>query len=106
MKQIMLRLYITGTTPRSMKAIENLKTVFKGELEAKVDFQIIDVLENPEAAENEKIIATPTLIKEIPLPIRRLIGDLSDKDRVLLGLEISEEVESRKIEELPPDQPG
>jgi circadian clock protein KaiB len=96
MKKIVLRLYVTGTTPRSVKAIADLKSIWEGELEKRVDLQIIDVLESPQLAEDEKIIATPTLIKEIPLPLRRLIGDLSDKEKVLLGLEIVEAIESNK----------
>jgi len=106
MKQISLRLYITGTTPRSVKAIENLKRICEGELEASVDLQIIDVLEHPQLAEDEKIIATPTLIKEIPAPLRRLIGDLSDRERVLLGLEIVEAIDSKKTEKRPSHEPG
>ena len=95
MKKIILRLYVTGSTPRSMKAIASLKAVCEGELEDNVDLQIIDVLEQPQLAEDEKIIATPTLIKEIPPPLRRIIGDLSDKERVLLGLEIVEAIEPK-----------
>ncbi len=98
MKRILLRLYVTGSTPRSMKAIANLKAICEGELKGKVDLQVIDVLEHPQLAENEKVIATPTLIKEIPPPLRRIIGDLSDKDRVLLGLEIVEAIALKKTE--------
>ena len=94
MKKIVLRLYITGTTPRSMRAIENLRAICSGELEEKVDLQVIDVLERPQLAEDEKIIATPTLIKDIPPPLRRIIGDLSDREKVLLGLDIVTEIES------------
>ena len=94
MKKIVLRLYITGTTPRSMRAIENLRAICSGELEEKVDLQVIDVLERPQLAEDEKIIATPTLIKNIPPPLRRIIGDLSDREKVLLGLDIVTEIES------------
>ena len=89
-----------------MKAIENLKRICEGELEASVDLQIIDVLEHPQLAEDEKIIATPTLIKEIPAPLRRLIGDLSDRERVLLGLEIVEAIDSKKTEKRPSHEPG
>ena len=96
MKQIMLRLFVTGTTPRSVQAIANLKAIFVGEFEGKIDLQIIDVLERPELAQDAKIFATPTLIKKIPQPIRRIIGDLSNKEKVLLGLEIVEAIESKK----------
>ena len=105
MKQIILRLYVTGSTPRSSKAVANMKAVCEGELEGEVDLQIIDVLEHPQLAEDEKILATPTLIKEIPPPLRRIIGDLSDKDRVLLGLEIVEAIASEKAGKRPPDDP-
>ena len=87
-RKIILRLYITGTTRRSLKAIANLKEVCSGELEDKIDLKIIDVLERPQLAEDEKILATPTLIKDIPPPLRRLIGDLSNKEKVLLGLDL------------------
>ena len=82
-----------------------MKAVCEGELEGKVDLQIIDVLEHPQLAEDEKILATPTLIKEIPPPLRRIIGDLSDKDRILLGLEIVEAIASEKAGKRPPDDP-
>jgi len=94
MNKIILRLYITGSTPRSLTAIQNMKEVCSGELENKVDLKIIDVLEQPQLAENEKILATPTLIKEIPPPLRRIIGDLSDKEKVLLGLDLVRAVDS------------
>jgi circadian clock protein KaiB len=87
-KKIKLKLYVTGKTPRSERAITNLHRLCKEELEGQYELSIIDVLEYPQLAENEKIIATPTLIKELPPPLRRVIGDLSDKERVLLGLDI------------------
>jgi len=87
-KKIKLKLYVTGKTPRSERAITNLHRLCEEELEGQYELSIIDVLEYPQLAENEKIIATPTLIKELPPPLRRVIGDLSDKERVLLGLDI------------------
>ena len=84
----MLRLFVTGASPRTSTAIANLKRICEQELEGCYDLEIIDVLENPEIAEDERILATPTLIKSLPLPLRRVIGDLSDKDKVLLGLEV------------------
>jgi circadian clock protein KaiB len=86
--KIKLKLYVTGKTPRSERAIANLHRLCKQELEGLFELSIIDVLEHPQLAEHEKIIATPTLIKELPPPIRRVIGDLSDKEKVLLGLDI------------------
>ncbi len=88
MKEYMLKLYITGQTPRSERAIANLRRICEEELEGRYDLQIIDVLERPQLAENEKIMATPTLIRVLPPPLRRIIGDLSDKDQVLVGLAI------------------
>ena len=88
MEKIELTLYITGETPRSKKAITALQEICKGELEGKVELQIIDIQKSPELAEDEKIIATPTLMKEVPPPLRRLIGELADKERVLLGLDL------------------
>jgi circadian clock protein KaiB len=87
-KKIKLKLYVTGKTPRSERAIANLHQLCKEALEGRYELSIIDVLEHPQLAENEKIIATPTLIKELPPPLRRVIGDLSDKEKVLLGLDI------------------
>ncbi len=83
-----IKLYITGQTPRSLRAIENLKRICDGDLGGEYDLDVIDVLERPQLAEDEKILATPMVVKELPLPIRRIIGDLSDSERVLLGLDL------------------
>jgi circadian clock protein KaiB len=80
---------VTGKTPRANQAIENLRRICEQELNGKYEMQVIDVLEHPQLAEDEKILATPTLIKKLPPPLRRVIGDLSDKDKVLLGLDLS-----------------
>ncbi|HEU5118023.1 MAG TPA: circadian clock protein KaiB [Isosphaeraceae bacterium] len=88
MSATVIKLYVTGQTPRSLAAIENLRRICEEELGEAFELAIIDVLERPQLAEDEKILATPTVIKELPPPIRRIIGDLSDKDRVLLGLEL------------------
>jgi circadian clock protein KaiB len=84
----LLKLYITGMTPRAQLAIANLKRICEADLAGQYALEIIDVLEHPELAEQDKILATPTLIKQLPPPLRRVIGDLSDKDKVLLGLEV------------------
>jgi circadian clock protein KaiB len=84
----LLKLYVTGKTPRAEKAIANLQRICSEELQGQYELQIIDVLEHPQLAEDEKILATPTLIKRLPPPLRRVIGDLSDKDKVLLGLDV------------------
>lgn len=88
MSKYLLTLYITGSSPRAKVAIGNLQRICEQELEGQYELEIVDVLENPQRAEDEKILATPTLIKQLPLPLRRVIGDLSDKDKVLLGLEV------------------
>ncbi len=83
-----LNLYITGRTSCSQRAIVNLKKICSENLKGKYSLKIIDVLESPHLAEVEKILATPTLVKELPLPIRRIIGDLSQVESVLFGLDI------------------
>ena len=83
-----IKLYITGQTARSLRAIENLRRICDNELDAQYELLVIDVLERPQLAEDEKILATPMVVKELPPPIRRIIGDLSDTERVLLGLDL------------------
>ena len=88
MSNYLLKIYITGQTPRSRRAIDNLRRICEEELSGQFEMHVIDVLERPQLAEGEKILATPTVVKELPVPIRRIIGDLSDADKVLLGLEL------------------
>lgn len=89
----LLKLYITGKTPRTERAISNLRKLCDEVLAEEYEVEIIDVLEHPKLAEDERILATPTLIKKLPPPLRRVIGDLSDRDRVLLGLDLREKEE-------------
>jgi len=84
-----LRLYVTGSTPRSLKAIRNLKQLCEEHL-PDYDLEVIDIYENPNAAREAQIIAAPTLIKRLPEPLRRFVGDLSNKEKILVGLGISE----------------
>jgi circadian clock protein KaiB len=84
-----LRLYITGRTWQSQRAIENLRQICEAELQGRYEIEVIDVLEHPHLAEHEKILATPTLVKQIPEPVRKIIGDLSNHERLLLGLDLS-----------------
>ena len=84
----MLKLYVTGVTPRSRTAIKNLKEILKEDYKGAYSLTVIDVLKQPKLAEDEKILATPTLIKVLPPPVRRIIGDLSEKEKVLLGLDL------------------
>lgn len=83
-----LRLYVTGMTPRSARAIENVRAICEEHLEGRYNLQVIDVYQQPVLARGEQILAAPTLIKELPLPLRRIIGDMSNRDRVLLGLDL------------------
>lgn len=86
--KFLLKLYITGQTPRSERAIANLRRICEEDLHGRYEMLIIDLLERPQLAEDERIMATPTLIKELPPPLRRIIGDLSDTEKVLLGLDL------------------
>ena len=88
MSQYVLRLFVTGKTSKTEAAIANLRRICEEELHGQYDLQIVDVLEHPQVAEDERILATPTLIKRLPPPLRRVIGDLSDRHKVLLGLEV------------------
>ncbi|MBF0416883.1 MAG: circadian clock protein KaiB [Magnetococcales bacterium] len=87
-EKFLLKLYITGHTSRSERAIKNLRRICEQDLSGRYEMRVIDVLEQPQLAEDEKILATPTLIKELPPPLRRIIGDLSDTEKILLGLDL------------------
>lgn len=83
-----LRLYVAGMSPRSQRAIENIKNIFETSYKGSYALEVIDIYQHPEQAKEAQILAVPMLIKQLPLPIRRLIGDMSDEDRVLVGLGI------------------
>ncbi len=83
-----LRLYVTGMTAKSIRAIENIKAICEEYLQGRYDLEIVDIYQHPVLMRGEQIIAAPTLIKRLPEPLRRLVGDMSDKDRVLLGLDL------------------
>ena len=87
-EQYVLRLYVTGMTPRSARAVENLRTVCDEYLEGRYDLEVIDIYQQPALTKGEQIIAAPTLIKKLPLPMRRIIGDMSNRDGLLLGLDL------------------
>ena len=89
MNKPLLQLYITGLTPRSQRAIGNLRRICEEELGGRYEMVVIDVLERPQLAEDERILVTPTLVKSLPLPVRRVVGDLSDTHRVLAGLDLA-----------------
>jgi circadian clock protein KaiB len=83
-----LRLYVTGMTARATRAIETVRSVCDEHLEGRYDLEVVDVYQQPVLARDEQIVAAPTLIKKLPLPLRRIIGDMSRRDRVLLGLDL------------------
>ena len=83
-----LRLYVIGQTPSSIKATKDLRAILEGEFRDQYTLEVIDVLENPSLAEDDKILATPTVVKRLPLPIRKVIGDLREREKVLLGLDL------------------
>jgi circadian clock protein KaiB len=83
-----LKLYITGATPRSIRAIMNIRKICEEHLEGRFELEIVDIFQQPVLAKGEQIIAAPTLIKKLPLPLRRFIGDMSDTERILIGLDL------------------
>ncbi len=85
-----LRLFVAGMTARSTDAIARIKTICEAELQGRYALEVIDIYQQPALAQQSQIIATPTLVKSLPLPLRRLVGDLSNKERVLLGLDVRE----------------
>jgi circadian clock protein KaiB len=84
----LLRLYITGMTPKSIRSIANIKKICEEHLQGRYTLEVIDLYQQPQLAQGEQIIATPTLIKELPHPLRRMIGDLSNTERILVGLDL------------------
>jgi circadian clock protein KaiB len=83
-----LRLYVSGQTPKSLAAISNLKKICRERLNSRCRIEVIDVAENPSLAIDNQILAVPTLVRTLPVSMRKIIGDLSDTERVLIGLEI------------------
>ena len=87
-KTYVLKLYVAGNTPNSVRALKTLKDILEQEFEGVYALKVIDVLKNPQLAEEDKILATPTLSKILPPPVRKIIGDLSDREKVLIGLDL------------------
>jgi circadian clock protein KaiB len=83
-----LRLYVAGQTPKSITALANLKTICEQYLKGRYRIEVIDLLENPQLAAGDQILAVPTLVRQLPEPLKRIIGNLSDTDRVLVGLDL------------------
>ena len=84
----LLRLYVTGTTGRSVHAIQNVKRVCETHLKGRYELEVVDIYKNLPLARGDQIVAAPTLIKRLPRPLRRLIGDMSDESRLLVGLDL------------------
>lgn len=83
-----LRLYVAGATPKSIRAIENIKSICEEHLKGRYDLEVIDIYQQPMLAKGDQIIAVPTLIKKLPMPLRSFIGDLSATERILVGLDL------------------
>ena len=87
-EKYILRLYVTGMTPKSTRAIASVQKLCEEYLEGAYELKVIDIYQQPQLAKGEQIIATPTLIKKLPLPLRKLIGDMSDTERFLFGIDL------------------
>jgi len=88
-EKYVLRLYIAGTTPRSRRAVANIREICEHNLNGRYQLEVIDIYQKPGLAQGEQIIAAPTLVKQLPLPLRRFIGDLSDTERILVGMDLA-----------------
>ena len=91
-----LRLYVAGQTPKSLTALANLRRICRDHLEGHYKLNVIDLLQTPQLASGDQILAIPTLVRKLPQPIRRIIGDLSDTERVLVGLDVRESDGTRR----------
>ena len=93
-----LKLYVAGNTPNSVRALKTLKNILEQDFQGVYALKVIDVLKNPQLAEEDKILATPTLSKVLPPPVRKIIGDLSDREKVLIGLDLLyEEIKGQRM---------
>jgi circadian clock protein KaiB len=95
-EKYILRLYVTGMTPKSIQAIENVRKICDEHLKGRCELEIIDIYQQPDYAKTEQLIAAPTLIKKLPLPLRKFIGDMSQKERILVGLDIIPKKNAKK----------
>ena len=87
-KKFVLKLYVSGATPRSSRAIENIRNFCEEHLRGRYELEVIDIYQQPGLLEKDQVVAAPTLVKQLPPPLRRLIGDMSDKEKILIGLNI------------------
>lgn len=83
-----LRLYVAGQTPNSLRAFKNLKQICEEHLKGQYTIEVIDLLENPQLAAGDQIVAVPTLVRKLPPPVRKIVGNLADEERVLVGLDV------------------
>ena len=87
-QEYVLRLYVAGTTPKSIRAVASIKEICESSLKNRYDLEVIDIYQQPVLMKGEQIIAAPTLVKKLPLPLRKFIGDMSDTERILVGLDL------------------
>ena len=87
-QKYLLRLFVSGMTPSSLRAIKNIRDICETHLHNRCELEVIDIYQHPEMGRTEQIVAAPTLIKKLPMPLRKFIGDLSDKDKILVGLDL------------------
>ncbi len=87
-ERYVLRLYVAGMTPRSQEAIRSVKEICESRLSGRYDLQVVDIYQQPTLAKGEQIIAAPTLVKKLPVPLRRLIGSMSQREKLLVGLDL------------------
>ncbi|MDA8164307.1 MAG: circadian clock KaiB family protein [Desulfobacteraceae bacterium] len=97
-QKFVLKLYVSGATGRSSRAIENIRGFCEEHLKGRYELEVIDIYQHPELLEKEQVIAAPTLIKQLPPPLRKLIGDMSDEEKILVGLDIRPPEESTEKE--------
>jgi circadian clock protein KaiB len=88
-----LRLYVAGQTPKCVTAFKNLKRICEDQLKGRYSIEVIDLLQNPQLSREHQILAIPTLVRKLPVPVRKIIGDLSDTERVVVGLDIKQDID-------------
>jgi circadian clock protein KaiB len=95
-KKYLLRLFVSGMTPSSLRAIKNIREICEQHLKDRCELEVIDIYQHPEMGRTEQVVAAPTLIKKLPMPLRKFIGDLSDREKILVGLDLVAKDEAGK----------
>ncbi len=95
-ERYLLRLYVSGSTSRSLRAIANIKKICEEHLHGRYDLEVIDIYQQPQLLKGDQIIAAPTLIRKLPLPLRKFIGDMADQERILFGLDLKRQAAPEK----------